>query len=356
MRAEPLQPATHFGQDTVEQLLIDLVSIASPSHHEAPAVSFLVQWMRQHGYDEAFVDDAGSAVGVIGRGPREIVLLGHIDTFGASLPVRHEGRRLFGRGAVDAKGSLAAFAAAACQAALPTDLRVIVIGAVEEEAPTSKGARAVAARYSPDLCIIGEPSRWDRLTLGYKGRLVLEWRWEGPLAHSAGEAPSAAEQAVLRWLQIQAEVNRRNIGRERRFERIDVTLQHIATGADGIHGWAEMCIGFRLPPGVDPHLLAEQLDDGRITQRYGQEVAFVAGKDNLLSRTLRSAIRAHAGEPAFVMKTGTSDMNIVGPLWNCPILAYGPGDSALDHTPDEHINLDEYQRAVRILMNALSRL
>ena len=49
-------------------------------------------------------------------------------------------------------------------------------------------------------------------------------------------------------------------------------------------------------------------------------------------------------------------MNVVGPRWNCPIVAYGPGDSALDHTPNEHLNLDEYGRAVRVLTQALTRL
>jgi [amino group carrier protein]-lysine/ornithine hydrolase len=43
-------------------------------------------------------------------------------------------------------------------------------------------------------------------------------------------------------------------------------------------------------------------------------------------------------------------------VWKCPIVAYGPGDSALDHTPDEHIDLDEYLRAVRVLTSALARL
>jgi len=56
------------------------------------------------------------------------------------------------------------------------------------------------------------------------------------------------------------------------------------------------------------------------------------------------------------MKTGTSDMNIAAPAWGCPILAYGPGDSALDHTPDEHIDLDEYLRAVRVLTGVIEAL
>jgi LysW-gamma-L-lysine carboxypeptidase len=47
---------------------------------------------------------------------------------------------------------------------------------------------------------------------------------------------------------------------------------------------------------------------------------------------------------------------VVGPVWQCPILAYGPGDSALDHTPHEHVNLAEYERAIAVLAQALRNL
>jgi LysW-gamma-L-lysine carboxypeptidase len=47
---------------------------------------------------------------------------------------------------------------------------------------------------------------------------------------------------------------------------------------------------------------------------------------------------------------------VVGPVWGCPALVYGPGDSALDHTPDEHISLDEYDKAVAALTAALKTL
>ena len=59
---------------------------------------------------------------------------------------------------------------------------------------------------------------------------------------------------------------------------------------------------------------------------------------------------------AFGMENGTSDMNVVGPAWGCPILAYGPGDSALDHRPDEHIQIPEYLRAIDVLTHALRTL
>jgi LysW-gamma-L-lysine carboxypeptidase len=57
-----------------------------------------------------------------------------------------------------------------------------------------------------------------------------------------------------------------------------------------------------------------------------------------------------------VLKTGTSDMNVAGPVWGCPILAYGPGDSSLDHTPNEHLHLNEYWRAILVLEQALRNL
>jgi len=61
-------------------------------------------------------------------------------------------------------------------------------------------------------------------------------------------------------------------------------------------------------------------------------------------------------KPRFKLKTGTSDMNVVGPIWQCPIVAYGPGDSSLDHTPEEHIVLEEYQKAIETVRTVISEL
>jgi LysW-gamma-L-lysine carboxypeptidase len=49
-------------------------------------------------------------------------------------------------------------------------------------------------------------------------------------------------------------------------------------------------------------------------------------------------------------------MNIVGPAWNCPTVAYGPGDSSLDHTPEEHVEIAEFRRGVEVLVRALKTL
>lgn len=347
-----------------EALLHDLVATPSRSHEEADAVRLLVDWMADHGYSRSFVDEAGNAIGIIGDGDgsQDVVLLGHIDTFPGTPPVRLEGRTLYGRGSVDAKGPLCTFAVAAANLAdsLPPGVRIIVIGAVEEEAATSAGAHHAATQYAPRFCVIGEPSAWDRITLGYKGRLLLEWRWEGPLSHSAGDVPTAAERAFAYWQRVQAYTSEISGDTVTLFGRLDASIRDMNTGtsSDETHEWAQMTIGFRLPPTIDPDTITASLEpnDGAAIRAYGQERTFTAEKDNALTRAFRGAIRKQGGKPRFVYKTGTSDMNIVGPRWGCPIVAYGPGDSSLDHTPDEHINLDEYGQAITVLTEALERL
>lgn len=346
------------SDNRAEALLCDLVAIPSPSCHEAEASAFLTSWMGENGFDEAFVDEAGNAVGIIGTGARQIVLLGHIDTFAGFPPVRLAGRTLHGRGAVDAKGPLCAFAVAAARASLTDELQVIVIGAVEEEAATSRGARYALSQYQPEICVIGEPSQWDRITLGYKGRLLLDWRWRGGLSHSAGEAPSPAERALRYWGEIKAYCDQFNTGLSSLFARLDPSLRDINTWQEGVDGIAEMTVGLRLPPNVTPEAIARRFPagDGAAVSARGAELAFSGDKNSVLSRHFRRAIRATGGAPRFVYKTGTSDMNIVGPRWDCPIVAYGPGDSALDHTPEERVDLDEYQRAIAVLTQVLETI
>ena len=339
------------SDEQAEALLHDLVSIPSLSSHEARASEFLVEWLAGHGF-EAYVDESGSAVGIRGNGPRDVVLLGHIDTFPGEIPVRRDGGRLYGRGTVDAKGPLAAFAVAAANIDPPSGTRLVIIGATEEEAATSRGASHALTKFGPELCIIGEPSGWERVTLGYKGRLLVDWQWHGSLAHSAARALSPAEHAVAFWNQVETYAAEYNQGREGIFARLDASLRALNTEVEGTHGSANMAVGLRLPPGLHPDDAQEKLSalrDGASMQFRGAVPAYLAPKSSPLTRAFLGAIRSQDGKPRFVTKTGTSDMNIVGPVWNCPIVAYGPGDSSLDHTPDEHIELADYRRAIRVL-------
>ena len=343
------------------------VERASPSGSEADVASFLVDTMRPWA-ERADVDEVGNAVAWFGAGPRRIALLGHLDTAPGWWPVTRAGHVLHGRGSVDAKGSLCALACAAAR--LPATLRerlsVQVIGAVEEECPTSRGARHALQVYPrPDLVIVGEPSGWDAYTLGYKGRLVAEIAVERPEGHSAAEEASAAAVAVVAWRTLESWAEGASEGAIGAFDAVQATLLDIASTSDGLRQRAVARVAFRLPPGLAPtdaearvaSALRPLMARTGVTVRIsGGEHAYRGPRDGPLQRALRVAIRAEGGVPRPLLKTGTSDMNVVAPVWHVPILAYGPGDASLDHTPTERIDLREYVRSIRVLERVLSSL
>jgi LysW-gamma-L-lysine carboxypeptidase len=401
-------PHVELDHDAAVDLLRGLVAIPSLSQQEQAASTWLVEQMAHWGYERAFVDAAGNAVGEMGPSDaaRTVVLLGHIDTVVGHIPVRieatDEGPVLFGRGCVDAKGPLATATAAVARLgsawAQAQSIRLVVVGAVEEEFATSKGARFMRDRFNgiqepvPVACVIGEPSGWSRVTLGYKGRVVVELEAIQPMAHSAGPDEGVATVAVDFWNWLSALAMQANTGKPKSFDQLLPSLRRLHTFTDDqIHDHAIAHAGVRLPPDFDiagfvqalatwaatragaavspgacpvptpeePAIFTVAGPLTTITLRLGAyEPTWRGDRNNSLVRSFLAAIRtvAPGTQPGFVVKTGTSDMNVVGPAWQCPILAYGPGDSSLDHTPHEHVLVEEYWKAVLVLEQALREL
>jgi len=343
------------------QILRNILNIYSPSHAEAELSDFLVGEMNRLGF-AAFQDRVNNAVGILGTGPRTILLLGHIDTVPGKIPVELKNGRLYGRGSVDAKGPMACFISATAR--LKGDIgqtgkKIVVIGAVEEEAATSRGALEIVKTFSsPDFCIIGEPSGWNAVTLGYKGRLLVDYERQIPLKHTAAQGKLVCEEAIDFWNAIQSWCAPYNRDKGN-FESVDPSIRSFNSENNGISETARLKLGFRLPVGFPiqdfKKFLVEAAGSGRLEFSAGEE-AVRMGKSNNLVKAFLQSIRTHAGTPKFKVKTGTADMNVVAPHWQCPMLAYGPGESALDHTPEEHIEIAEYARAVDVLESVLRAL
>ncbi|RDI96364.1 [LysW]-lysine hydrolase [Meiothermus sp. QL-1] len=343
------------------EFLRGALEIPSVSGQERAVAEYLVEGMRRMGYPRAWVDEADNARGQIGNGPLQVVLLGHIDTVPGEIPVRLVGDKLFGRGSVDAKGPFVTFVLAA--AALPEEvlgrMTVHLVGATEEEVPSSKGARYVVDKLRPDFVIIGEPSGWQGITLGYKGRLLVRVRREKDNFHSAHHEPNAAEELISYFVSIKAWAEAMNVG-QGPFHQVQYSLRDFRIENPDNRQFAEMRFDLRLPPRLSVeeairHLTAyapPTLD----LDFSGREVPYVGPKDTPLTRALRVGIRQAGGEPVFKYKTGTSDMNVVAPYWRVPMVAYGPGDSTLDHTPVEHLEIPEFLKAIEALRAALIRL
>ena len=347
-----------------DQFIKKLVEIRSHSGEEQEVAQYLVDEMAALDM-VAHIDEAGNAVGVKervdgnGRISQTIILLGHMDTVPGNIPVRIEDGILHGRGSVDAKGPLATFIQATAQADLPEGTRVIIIGAVEEESATSKGARHVATQYQPEYCIIGEPSGWDGVTLGYKGRILVDYECKVPMSHTAGQGIGAGETAIAWWNRLDAYIQTFNSTRPKLFDQLLPSLRDFHTNSDGLTNSAKLRVGLRLPPEFDIEAFKAQIlawcEHAEI-EFHGVEMAFQSTRKTKLARLFNRALRQSGVQPKFKVKTGTSDMNVVGPVWQCPIVAYGPGDSSLDHTPEEHLVLSEYHKAIDVLKKVLENL
>ncbi|AUG78723.1 Acetyl-lysine deacetylase [Kitasatospora sp. MMS16-BH015] len=334
-------------------LLRRMLEIPSCSYHERELADFLAEEMTGLGY-RTHIDEAGNVIGVIEHGPGPtVMLLGHLDTVAGHVPVRSEDGRLYGRGAVDAKGPLAAMVCAAAGAVdFPGTL--VVIGVVEEETPRSRGAMAVRARQQrPDALVIGEPSGWSSVVLGYKGKLDLRYTVKCAATHPSNPVPKASELAVACWNAL-VEL----LGPDAShavFDRPGATLCQL--NADLTTATVDLSV--RTPPGFDDEglvrALRERLPEGEL-KVLNSVAACRVGRADPAVRALVTGIRRLHAQPRLVLKTATSDMNTLAEEWDIPMATYGPGDSSLDHADDEHILLADYLRGIDVLTIALSEL
>ncbi|MCW4008359.1 MAG: M20/M25/M40 family metallo-hydrolase [Candidatus Bathyarchaeota archaeon] len=363
--------------DKAVQFLINLLGIYSPSGKEEAIGNFLAEEMMKLGF-QVGVDSVGNVIGVIGDGEPVILLCGHMDTVAGHIPLRVEEGKIYARGAVDAKGPLAAMIMAAASAGKDPAFKgkILVIGAVEEEA-TSRGIRHLITQgIKADYAIFGEPSGVENITIGYKGQVQLRIVVNTDTGHASTPwlYENALEKAYELWQQIKtaysyAPTDKQN--GESPFYAVTACLTKLTGGrANSVIPYeCEMALDIRVPPQFTTAQIIEQTQ--KLIAQYQQSnpkvlvkatvhdtvEPFEVNKNSLLVHALSAAIRKVRNKPATLMrKTGTGDMNILGKAMNLPIVTYGPGDSHLDHRVDEHITISEYLDAIQIYKETLLKL
>ena len=347
-------------------LLERLVSIPSPTPEEDDCAGALVSFFEAQGR-EVFRDEVGNV-----RAPADdsVLYTSHIDTVPGDIPVRIEdgenGPELWGRGSVDAKGPLAALAVAAVRTG------VSFVGVVGEEVD-SRGARhLVADREAPDAVVNGEPSGGDGITLGYRGILSGTYRCTSESGHTSRPENNAIQEAIAWWSAVEERFDG-GVAREGRrddadgadeapiFEQVTPKPVSIEGGVseDGLAVETTLDVQLRVPPRYstdDVRELADgELGAGTVNWTDSVEPTMQSSRTPV-ARAFRVAIRETGGDPRLLRKTGTADMNIYAGAWDCPMATYGPGDSDLDHAPDERLELRELDRAVAVLEAVAERL
>ena len=343
-------------------LLERLVSIPSPTGEERACAEALVEFFEDRGR-EASLDAVGNV-----RAPADdgVLLTSHVDTVPGDIPVRvergagedgsEEGPVLWGRGSVDAKGPLAAMAVAAVRTGAS------FVGVVGEEVD-SRGARhLIEDREAPDALVNGEPSGTDGITLGYRGILSGTYLATSESGHTSRPENNAIQDAMDWWWRV-TEAFEPEDEWDPVFERVTAkpTRFEGGLGEDGLSVEATMDVGLRVPPSMTVEEVREVADGeldpevGTVNWTDGIEPTMQSPRTPV-ARAFRAAVRGQGLDPRLVRKTGTADMNIFARAWDCPMVTYGPGDSDLDHAPDERLPLRELDRAVAVLADAAGRL
>lgn len=302
---------------------------------------------------------------------RTLLLAPHLDTVVAGdaqlLPFRKNGR-VYGRGACDTKGSVAAMLTALCELAAaksrPRETEIVFAGVVDEENVQAGSRRLAAGGMKADLAIVGEPTNLKVVT-AHKGSLWLQLETRGRAAH--GATPQLGKNAVREMARVVEFLE----GDYARFlQRRKHTLLGTATVNVGV-------ISGGRQPNIVPDHCTIRIDrrtlPGETESGVRREITAL-----LQSRGLSAKISGGKMVPCLALETSPKlpavqsflrcarQSRPVGVDYFCdaavlsaagiPSVVFGPGDIAQAHTADEWISLDSLERGKNLLLKFLKSL
>src|SRR5450755_3403387 len=395
--------------------LIRFPTVNPPGEGYRPCAEFIGDRLRARGFAVDYVHAAGTPgdseryprINVIARregaapGPCvhfnshiDVVLSGAGWTMDPFAAVVKDGK-VFGRGACDMKGGLAASIIAVealidAGENLPGALEISAT--VDEESGGYGGVHYLAERgwFSPrrvDHVIIPEPLNVDRVCIGHRGVWWAEIETHGRIAH--GSMPFLGDCAVRHMNAVidrfERDLYPKLLARHTEMPVVPAGARHSTLNINSIHGGQAESSGYPAPcvPDscrmvIDRRLLIEEdlsgvkaemreLLDRLVRERdgfdYGIRDIFevaptMADRNGPVARSTAAAIRSVMGrEPDFVCSPGTYDqkhINRIGKLKDC--IAYGPGILDLAHQPDEYVLIDDMVNSAKVMAMAARNL
>ena len=328
----------------VVALAAELLAIPSITSGEGPVVDFVSRWLVARGWNLT-VQEVSPGRGNIwaSRKGGGVSFSTHLDTVPPFLTTRMEGKRLYGRGACDAKGIAAAMLAAADRLAKAGENRVDLLFVVGEE-KGSDGARA--ANHLPTtskFLINGEPTE-SKLASGAKGSLRVTVRTRGREAHSA--YPHLGQSAIEPLLALLPTFHDLALPS-------DPVLGDTTVNIGTIHGGTEANI---IPANAEAELMIRLVGDVAPTKAMIKKWA--KGRAEIEFGSYIPAQHFHTMPDMETAPVAyTSDIPLLT-KWGTPLL-FGPGSIHVAHTPDEYIDVDElrtsvdtYERLARTLLSS----
>jgi putative selenium metabolism hydrolase len=369
------------NQPNPVEILQSLVRNASLSGHEGGAADAAENAMREAGFDRVWRDAAGNLVGELhGSQPGgKLVFDTHMDVVPAvdaekwthdPFSGEFQDGRVWGRGATDNKGSLAAMIAGL--SALPrTEFKgvIYVVGSVGEETFEGIGLQQVVDALRPDLVVIGEPTHCN-LGFGQRGRARVTFRVPGRAAHSSSDDQSG--NAVYAMAALAEKLSRHTFpsdpslgrGSHAPIELISSPFPSLST----VPAECRLTLDRRLMPGETAEsILADyratvtgipgasvEMDRVTYTSYTGEKFtredfhpAWDSGKDTALVQNCLAALHsADITSELFPVPYCTNASYSAGVL-GIPAVVFGPGDIVQAHSINEFLEVSQLDLAVR---------
>jgi acetylornithine deacetylase len=328
---------------------------------------FVAAWLDERGVEVELEELAPGRANVVGRvrgtgGGRVLMLNAHMDTVGlggsdGALVPRVDGRRMYGRGTYDMKGSLAAImsvAVAGKERGVSGDL---VVTAVADEEALSIGSERVAETVAADAAIVAEPTDM-RVAIAHRGFVWLELETRGRAAH--GSRYDLGVDAIARMGPALA-----GLGELDRRLRADGAL-HPLLGGGSTHAalieggtepstYAERCVAKverRTLPGETVAFVEEQLreiaGEATVTTLFSREPLETPRDAEIVEVLLRSADEVLGRTPEIVGVPFWTDAALFAAA-GIPTVVFGPGGAGA-HEQTEWVDLDDVERTAEILL------
>ena len=331
------------------------------------AAGFIKGWLEARGIEAERDEVRGLPVIRAEVGPESaptVVLHGHIDVVPGlrdQFEPRIEGDRLYGRGAYDMKGALAAMlvTAAAMRDQQGVRVRLGIVGDEESEEGEERGSdHLVDSGFTGDFAITGEPTDLH-IGVEAKGVLALRLQVAGTAAH--GATPWLGDNAVLNAIDVFRTIESLPFARHSSelFDRPSINLGRI-WGGDALNKVPDLCVidvDIRYLPDQDPSAVLDEVRgiDGVEAASLLTRPPATVDRESIFVRALReSAAEHHDGEPMSVGRDGASDA-VSFLRVGVPAVEFGPVGAG-HHGPREWVSvssLEAYRQALESFLRAI---
>jgi len=325
----------------VFELTKRLIEIPSISGEEKAVTEFLADYLERAGFQIELQQVSESRPNLYARhGDPDVVLSTHTDTVPPYFGFSEDGEYIYGRGACDTKGLMAAMvkAAESLRESGASDFGLLFVVGEEAGSPGARAANEIPNRSR--YLINGEPTE-SKLALGSKGALRAFFRAHGRAAHSA--YPELGESAINKLLNVLSDMGQADLPKDETLGATTMNIGVIKGGvaANVIAAEAEAELMFRIVTSAEE---VKRLIEEKIADRIDVEYTF-------------------ACDPVFTERLEGFETSVVAfttdiPLltnWGRPLL-FGPGSILDAHTANEKISKRELARAVDVYTEMVVKL